>query len=104
MTTFAHAPAAPMRGETQAASHAARGRAPPVAGDSLARQDRQASVAADAQLPASPLGRLAATTRLWWRRSQESRELLEMPDTALRDIGISRSEAWQASRKPFWRA
>ena len=27
-----------------------------------------------------------------------------MPDIELRDIGISKSEAWQVARKPFWRA
>ncbi|TDH60768.1 DUF1127 domain-containing protein [Dankookia rubra] len=42
--------------------------------------------------------------RLWRLRAEERRELLGMPDTELRDIGISRSEARHAARKPVWRA
>ena len=70
----------------------------------LAFRECGPSAARDAQHQARPLRRLVATIRLWRRRAQERRELLGMPDIELRDIGISRSEAWQAARKPVWRA
>jgi len=47
--------------------------------------------------------------RLWgvvcraWQRHRSRRELLQMNDCMLKDIGISRADAlWEAS-KPFWR-
>jgi uncharacterized protein YjiS (DUF1127 family) len=49
------------------------------------------------------LERLLATLRLWRRRAKESEQLSELSDRALRDLGISRSEAWREARKPFWR-
>lgn len=30
--------------------------------------------------------------------------LRELDDHLLKDIGVSRAEAWRATRKPFWRA
>ena len=104
MTTLGHAPAAPIRSKTQAACAAQRDRAPTSACDCLAFRECGPSAAREAQHQASPLRRLVATIRLWRRRAQERRELLGMPDIELRDIGISRSEAWQAARKPVWRA
>jgi uncharacterized protein YjiS (DUF1127 family) len=104
MTTLGHAPAAPIRSKTQAACAAQRDRAPTSACDGLAFRECEPSAARDGQHQASPLRRLVATIRLWRRRAQERRELLGMPDIELRDIGISRSEAWQAARKPVWRA
>ena len=48
------------------------------------------------------LERLCATLRLWRRRAKESEQLSELSDRALRDLGVSRSEAWREARKPFW--
>lgn len=37
-----------------------------------------------------------------FRRAQR-RRLMELSDLGLRDIGISRADAWAEYRKPFWR-
>ncbi|WP_338324219.1 DUF1127 domain-containing protein [Dankookia rubra] len=104
MTTLAHAPAAPIRSKTQAACAAHCDRAPPSACDCLAFGESGPPAARDAQHQATLLRRLFAMIRLWRLRAEERRELLGMPDTELRDIGISRSEARHAARKPVWRA
>jgi uncharacterized protein YjiS (DUF1127 family) len=39
----------------------------------------------------------------WHQRARERRQLMELSDHMLRDIGISRSEAIGESEKPFWR-
>ncbi|MGB0629313.1 MAG: DUF1127 domain-containing protein [Alphaproteobacteria bacterium] len=36
-------------------------------------------------------------------RSIQRRRLRELSDLGLRDIGISRANAWAEYRKPFWR-
>ena len=36
-------------------------------------------------------------------RSSQRRRLRELSDMGLRDIGLSRAEAWAEYRKPFWR-
>jgi uncharacterized protein YjiS (DUF1127 family) len=38
----------------------------------------------------------------WLQRRRQRRALLELSDHVLKDIGISRSEALQEGRKPFW--
>jgi uncharacterized protein YjiS (DUF1127 family) len=40
---------------------------------------------------------------VWVGRFKQRRELSEMSDHVLHDIGISRSDAERESRKPFWR-
>jgi len=40
----------------------------------------------------------------WRRRLQDRRELAEMCERSLRDIGLSRYEAHSEANKPFWRA
>jgi uncharacterized protein YjiS (DUF1127 family) len=47
---------------------------------------------------------LLALLELWSERRRQRRALLELSDHVLKDIGISRSEALQEGRKPFWRA
>ena len=42
--------------------------------------------------------------KMWWRRMQDRRTLATMSDQSLRDIGITRCNAWYEARKPFWRA
>ncbi len=48
--------------------------------------------------------RLAALCALWQRRHTQRRELGELDDRLLRDIGITREQAWREAGKPFWRA
>ncbi len=38
----------------------------------------------------------------WNRRYRTRKELLEMEDYMLKDIGISRSDALREGNKPFW--
>ena len=46
---------------------------------------------------------LAATWRTWQLRSRQRRELREIGDEVLRDVGISRAQANFVANKPFWR-
>ena len=39
----------------------------------------------------------------WGERARERRQLLSLDDHALRDIGLTRAEAEDEWRKPFWR-
>jgi uncharacterized protein YjiS (DUF1127 family) len=45
-----------------------------------------------------------ALFKLWWRRARDREDLATMNDQSLRDIGITRYDAWHEARKPFWRA
>jgi uncharacterized protein YjiS (DUF1127 family) len=38
----------------------------------------------------------------WWSRARSRRALLGMSDTMLKDIGLSRADAWREGRKPLW--
>jgi uncharacterized protein YjiS (DUF1127 family) len=40
----------------------------------------------------------------WHDRARERRALMEMSDQTLRDIGISRADAWREAARPFWRS
>jgi uncharacterized protein YjiS (DUF1127 family) len=40
----------------------------------------------------------------WRTRSRDRQFLLELDDRALRDIGLTRAEAYREATKPFWRA
>lgn len=44
-----------------------------------------------------------ALVGVWLERRRQRRALLELSDHLLKDIGISRVDAWQEARKPFWR-
>ena len=50
---------------------------------------------------------IANVLRIWRKRRSERRqlakELPDMPDEALKDLGLTRREAHAASRRPFWR-
>ena len=41
--------------------------------------------------------------KLFYQRANQRRQLVEMEDRVLKDIGISRSEALEEARKPFWK-
>ena len=45
-----------------------------------------------------------ALVKMWWRRMQDRQTLATMSDQSLRDIGITRHDAFYEARKPFWRA
>lgn len=48
--------------------------------------------------------RILALLETWHERSQHRRQLREMPEHLLRDIGISAADVYRETRKPFWRA
>ena len=48
--------------------------------------------------------RAFATIELWRSRSNERRRLAEFDDRLLKDIGVSRADAWKEANKPFWKA
>lgn len=39
----------------------------------------------------------------WHQRIRQRRHLLELDDRLLKDIGLSRADAWREWRKPFWK-
>ena len=39
----------------------------------------------------------------WQERSAQRRQLLRLDDHALKDVGLTRSEARREASKPFWR-
>ena len=52
---------------------------------------------------ADSVRRWLALIRLWWGRSRERDMLVAMSERELRDIGITRYDAYIEGRKPFWR-
>jgi uncharacterized protein YjiS (DUF1127 family) len=49
------------------------------------------------------LHRFGAVYRLCRERYRQRRQLMEMDDRQLRDIGITRGQAEQEARKPVWK-
>jgi uncharacterized protein YjiS (DUF1127 family) len=49
------------------------------------------------------LSEAAATAWLWLDRGRSRRDLAELNDYELRDIGLTRVDAQYESAKPFWR-
>jgi uncharacterized protein YjiS (DUF1127 family) len=49
-------------------------------------------------------GALWRTLLTWQRRASERDRLATMDARALKDMGITRAEAWRECRKPFWSA
>lgn len=47
---------------------------------------------------------LPDTLYTWQQRDRMRRELLDLDDRLLRDMGISRHDARREGRRPFWRA
>ena len=50
------------------------------------------------------VGGLPDTLYTWQQRDRMRRELLDLDDRLLRDMGISRDEARREGRRPFWGA
>jgi uncharacterized protein YjiS (DUF1127 family) len=48
-------------------------------------------------------GRVAEGGLTWLERARQRRQLAELSDHMLRDIGLTRADAWAESEKPFWR-
>ena len=40
---------------------------------------------------------------IWHERSRQRRDLAQLSDHMLRDIGLSRGDVWAECEKPFWR-
>ena len=40
---------------------------------------------------------------MWHERSRQRRQLAQLSDHMLRDIGLSRGDVWAECAKPFWR-
>ena len=53
-----------------------------------------------------PARRITATggalLREWWLRARTRRELAQLDERALRDIGLDRGQALYEANKPFW--
>jgi uncharacterized protein YjiS (DUF1127 family) len=50
------------------------------------------------------VARVAEGGLIWFERARQRRQLRELSDHMLRDIGLTRADAWAESEKPFWRA
>jgi uncharacterized protein YjiS (DUF1127 family) len=48
-------------------------------------------------------GRIVEVGLTWLDRARQRRQLCELSDQMLRDIGLTRAEAWAEYAKPFWR-
>jgi uncharacterized protein YjiS (DUF1127 family) len=48
-------------------------------------------------------GRAAEGGLIWLERARQRRQLAELSDHMLRDIGLTRADAWAESEKLFWR-
>lgn len=47
---------------------------------------------------------LSETVRIWRQRQHDRRQLAEMTDRDLHDVGLSWSDVVFEAEKPFWRA
>jgi Domain of unknown function (DUF1127) len=46
--------------------------------------------------------RVADIGLVWTDRARQRRQLAELSDHMLRDIGLTRADAWAEADKPFW--
>ena len=49
------------------------------------------------------VARAVAVAPVWLDRSRQRRQLAQLSDHMLRDIGLTRADAWAEADKPFWR-
>jgi uncharacterized protein YjiS (DUF1127 family) len=61
------------------------------------------SIAQDIANLAAGVRQAVETLQIWKQRAHERRQLLAMSDRGLRDIGITRVDAWREANKPLWR-
>jgi uncharacterized protein YjiS (DUF1127 family) len=57
-----------------------------------------------ATTPTWRLGSLVRLWRTWFKRTRQRRDLAELSDTQLRDVGLSREAIKREVEKPFWMA
>ncbi len=72
----------------------------------VSRDEPRFSVLSQGTPGPAPFGvllRLLGEAETWFERRRQRRSLLELSDHMLKDIGVTRSEAFQEGRKPFWR-
>lgn len=67
------------------------------------RARRSAGAAGLARAVGAALLRPLEIAMQWQDRARERRQLLQMSDRLLKDIGISRVDAVHEADKPFWR-
>ena len=53
--------------------------------------------------PGPALRGLSSLLKLWCERSRERHQLALLTDRELHDLGLTRIDAQQEARKPFWR-
>lgn len=49
------------------------------------------------------VARVQMTVLIWLDRSRSRRQLSELPEYLLKDIGLTEADRYQESSKPFWR-
>ena len=47
--------------------------------------------------------RATAVVSVWLDRARQRRHLAQLSEHMLRDIGLTRVDAWAEAQKPFWR-
>lgn len=52
---------------------------------------------------ASRADRVLQLIRRWYARRSERQRLLRLDDSTLKDLGLSRADAYREGLKPFWR-
>jgi uncharacterized protein YjiS (DUF1127 family) len=57
----------------------------------------------ECERPPSYWRRARAVVNVWRQRLRSRQELVMLDDRALRDVGLTRYDALQEARKPFWR-
>ena len=57
---------------------------------------------ADERLRAVALAHIARTIALWFARRRQRRDLAELDEHLLKDIGVTREQAAREAAKPFW--
>lgn len=76
-------------------------------GHSMTTCDDLINHARDAAAPQTGSGiglsRLLVSIAVWHERTRQRRELTYMPEHLLKDMGVTWEEAYEESRKPFWR-
>ena len=51
---------------------------------------------------AGVLARVAQALAVWSERIRQRRQIAALSDEALKDIGLTRLDAWREWRKPWW--
>ncbi|MGL4715059.1 MAG: DUF1127 domain-containing protein [Aeromonas sp.] len=53
--------------------------------------------------PLNLVARVKITVLTWLARSRSRRQLSELPEYLLKDIGLNEADRYQETTKPFWR-